>query len=323
MQRSRTRGPVFAGLVYCGILNCMNKSTAIYQRRINQVIDYLNAHLDRSVSLKELASVAFFSPFHFHRIFVAIMGETVNAFTTRQRIEKAARLLRFSKKKITEIATECGFTSPATLSRLFKQYFGISPGQYRKGEKIKNSKIRKELQPITEYHCDMTQEELKKQFPVQIKHLPERKIAYIRVTDAFKEGLVINAFKKLIAWSKEAKLYETETIFGMSKDDPEVTPKEKYRYEACITVPKNINISEEGPVQVTILPSCKYAFTRVSGDINLVAEGINYLFDNWLINSAYECETQPGLEIFLDKANVCNWSHSDLEIGIPIKVISN
>ena len=95
----------------------MTKSTDIYRRRINQVIDHLNGNLHRSVALEELASVAFFSPYHFHRIFVALMGETVNAFTNRLRNEKAARLLRFSQKPVTEIAAECGFSSTATLSR--------------------------------------------------------------------------------------------------------------------------------------------------------------------------------------------------------------
>ena len=279
--------------------------------------------MKRSVSLKELASVAFFSPFHFHRIFVGIMGETVNTFTNRMRNEKTARLLRFSKKSMADISAECGFSSATTLSRSFKQYFGISPSRYRKGEKIKNSKIRKDLQQITEYHCDMKQEELEQQFPVHIKQLPERKIAYIRVMDAFREGVVINAFAKLIDWSKNAGLYGSETIFGMSKDDPEITPKEKYQYEACITLPKDFKVNMDSPVQATILPACNYAFTTVSGDINCVATGINYLVDTWLINSDYECETQPGLEVFLDKENVCNWSHFDLQIGIPVKAIYN
>ena len=301
----------------------MNRSTDIYRRRINQVIDHLNNNLDRSVSLEELASVAFFSPFHFHRIFVAMMGETVNAFTNRLRNEKAARLLKFSKKPIAQIAAECGFTSTPTLSRLFKQYFGVSPSRFRKGEKIKNSKIRKDLQSITEYNCDMTQEELEHLFHVRIKQLPERKIAYIRVTDAFKEGVVINAFETLIDWSKDMGLYGSETIFGMSKDDPEVTPKEKYRYEACVTLPGDFKLNSDSLVQTTILPACKYAFTKVSGDIKLVAAGFNYLFDKWLINSNYECETQPGLEVFLDKENVCNWNYFDLEIGISVKGIIN
>ncbi|MEH3112335.1 AraC family transcriptional regulator [Pedobacter terrae] len=164
----------------------MNGSTDIYQRRINEVIDHLNQNLDRSVSLEELASVACFSPFHFHRIFTALMGETVHAFTSRMRIEKAARLLKFSKESITAIATACGFSSAATLSRQFKQYFATSPGRYRKGGKIKNSKICKELQPVNKYHCDLKQEELEQLFPVVIKKMEERKIAYIRVTDAFR-----------------------------------------------------------------------------------------------------------------------------------------
>lgn len=251
------------------------------------------------------------------------MGETVKGFTSRMRNEKAARLLKFSKKSITEIAAECGFSSNATLSRLFKQYFSVSPGRYRKGEKIKNSKIRKDLQPIIEYHCELKQQELEQLFPVQIKQLKERRIAYIRVTDAFREGVVISAFAKLVSWAKDLGLYESETIFGMSKDDPEVTPKEKYRYEACITLPENFKVDPDRKVQTTVLPACKYAFTRVSGDINLVATGINYLFDNWLINSDYECETQAGLEVFLDKENICNWSHFDLDIGIPVKKIKN
>ncbi|WP_406827107.1 GyrI-like domain-containing protein [Pedobacter sp. KACC 23697] len=301
----------------------MNRSTDIYQRRINQVIDYLNQNLDKVVPLEELASVACFSAFHFHRTFTAVTGETVHAFTSRMRIEQAARLLKFSKKSITEVASACGFSSASTLSRQFKQYFATSPGRYRKDGKIKNSKICKELQPVNEYHCELTQEKLEQLFPVQIKQMKERKIAYIRVTDAFKQGVVILALSKLIDWSKEVGIYETETIFGMSKDDPEVTPKKKYTYEACITLPKDFKVRPDSPVQTKVLPPCKYAFTSVSGNLQLVGAGINFLFDNWLINSNYECEAQPGLEVFLDKENVCNWNHFDLDIGIPVKTVIN
>jgi AraC family transcriptional regulator len=297
----------------------MHKSNDLYRSRINQVIDHVNNNLDRSISLDELASVAFFSPFHFHRIFVAVTGETVNNFTNRMRNEKAARLLKFSKRSIAEISIECGFSSTSTMTRSFKQYFEVTPGQYKKGQQIKSSKIRKELHPITDYHCNMTHEELERIFPVQIKKLPVRRIAYKRVLDAFADGVVLNAFAELINWSKEMNLYHTETIFGMSKDDPEVTPKEKYRYEVCITIPNNIKIDSGDRIQTTTLPAGKYAVIRVSGALNLVSEGINYLFNNWLINSSYECEPQHSLEVFLEKEDICNWNHFDLEICIPVK----
>ncbi len=284
-------------------------------------MDYVNNNLHRSISLEELAAVAFFSPFHFHRTFVAVTGETVNNFTSRMRNEKAARLLKFSKRSISEISIECGFSSTSTLSRLFKQYFGISPSEYRKGGKI--SKIRKELFAVNKYHCILSEEELRDKSPVEIRQLPERRIAYIRVMDAFREGVVSSVFSDLVEWAKKMKLFHSETIFGMSLDDPDVTPKEKYRYEVCITIPKKFEMDPDSALETMTLPKCKYAVTTVSGDFGLVVAATNYLIDSWLINSSYETAAQHALEVFLDKENVCNWEHFDLELCIPVKALTS
>ncbi len=299
----------------------MTNSKEIYQRRINKAIDYVNANLDRSISLEELASVAAFSPFHFHRIFVAVTGESVNFFTNRARLEKAARLLKFSKQSVFNIAMECGFSSPSTLSRAFKQYFEISPSGYRRHGSIENSKIRKELVPLDQYLCPMSDEELVTNFPVKIREFPERRIAYIRIVDAYREGVVLKAFEELVSWAKKANLFDWGTIFGMSLDDPKVTPKEKYRYEVCITIPKNFKVTAHN-MQTMILPPCKYAVVSVSGGFNFVATAIHYLFNHWLINSAHEPDHLPGLGIFLDKENVCNWSHFDLDLCLPVKSLN-
>jgi len=71
-----------------------------YVQKIDRVIDYLRENLDRPVKLAELADVACFSEFHFHRIFTAVSGETLNSFTNRLRLEKAARLLRYSAQSL-------------------------------------------------------------------------------------------------------------------------------------------------------------------------------------------------------------------------------
>jgi AraC-like DNA-binding protein len=86
-----------------------------YISRINRVIDYIQNNLHKSLSLNELARVACFSIFHFHRIFSAIIGETLNDFIQRLRVEKAASLLLSNpKKSITEIAFDCGSMRPST-----------------------------------------------------------------------------------------------------------------------------------------------------------------------------------------------------------------
>src|SRR5690348_5439381 len=116
-----------------------------YVQRINRVIDHLRGNLDRQVKLEELAKVACFSEFHFHRIFSAVSDETLNNFTNRIRLEKAARLVRYTDRSLTDIALDCGFSSSATFSRAFRASYDTSPSQFRKNGEIKKSKICKEL----------------------------------------------------------------------------------------------------------------------------------------------------------------------------------
>lgn len=301
----------------------MAGSIKIYQDRINNAIDYINNNLDKSISLDELADVANFSSFYFHRIFVAIVGESVNSYTNRVRIEKSARLLKYSNKPIFDIAFECGYSSPATFSRSFKKYFQISPSNFRKTGDIKNRKICKELHPMEKYLCDMSLEEKIKLFPITIKNLPKRIVAYIRVTDSYKEGVVIKAFEKLIKWANHNKLLSQTQFFGMSLDDPMITPQNKYRYEACLSLPDNFAVNESDDIKLMELPFCQYATTKVSGDINLVATAMSFMYNYWLINSLYEPQHQYGLEYFLDKENICNWDRFDLELYIPVKPLMN
>ncbi|MFZ0859423.1 MAG: AraC family transcriptional regulator [Candidatus Sulfotelmatobacter sp.] len=145
-----------------------------YVQKIDRVIDYLRGNLDRPVKLAELADVACFSEFHFHRIFRAVSGETLNSFTNRLRLEKAARLLRYSDQSLTDIALDCGFSSSATFSRAFRSGYDTSPSQFRKSGEIKKSKIRKELFPEDEYGLPMSAEEKRAAFPVRLIDIPRK-----------------------------------------------------------------------------------------------------------------------------------------------------
>ena len=76
-----------------------------YERRINRVIDHVQAHLDGDLTLERLAEVAAFSPFHFHRVFAAITGETLSDFIRRVRLERAAGALTLLPE--TSIIEDC------------------------------------------------------------------------------------------------------------------------------------------------------------------------------------------------------------------------
>ncbi|MCB1024475.1 MAG: AraC family transcriptional regulator [Acidobacteria bacterium] len=295
----------------------LSNSSHEYTKRIDRVIDHLRDHLDRQLKLEDLAKVGCFSKFHFHRIFRAMTGETLNDFTNRLRLEKAARLLKRTRQSATEIALECGFSSSATFSRSFTKAFGTSPTQYRKSGKLKNSKICKELFPKNDYILPMTAEEKEAAFPVEIRKFPARNVAYIRVSNAFEVGRVIKAFAKMIDWLKSENIYEKGVLFGMSIDDPEVTPKHLYRYEVCFA--SNVPFTCPDGISRMKIPSRLYGVTRVSGDLKFVSTAWDYLLQCWLINSRYEPDNAPALEIFLSKEKALDWSHFDLELAFPVR----
>lgn len=89
------------------------------------------SNLDSSLRLEDVAQAAGFSPFHFHRVFRAILGETLQQFVKRQRLERALYWMSHTpSRSLTEIALECGFSSSSDFSRSFKQRFEVAPSAF-------------------------------------------------------------------------------------------------------------------------------------------------------------------------------------------------
>ena len=114
-----------------------------YRNRINKVFRYIDENLDSDLSLHRIAAIASFSPFHFHRIFKTITGETLNDCVTRRRVEKSASSLLHKKDmSITELSFQNGFNNNSSFTRAFKRFYGISPTEFRKQNSNRFSKIR-------------------------------------------------------------------------------------------------------------------------------------------------------------------------------------
>lgn len=301
-------------------LHATTQASGAYTWRIDRVVDHLRANLHRPVKLGELADVACLSEFHFHRIFKAISGETVNNFTNRLRLEKATRLLRYSEQSLTGIALDCGFSSPSTFSRAFQSAYGLSPSAYRKGGELNNSKICKEVAPGLGYVLPMSEEERQAAFPVRVMDFPKRQAAYIRVTNTTKTEKVLAAFAAMVDWAKSQPGYAQGVLFGMSADDPHVTPPHLYRYEVCFASAAPFACAQG--MSTLTMPALRYAVIHVTGDLYRIATAWDYLYRSWLIRSDYEPQHAPALEIFGNKEQATDWSHLDLELCVPIRKMS-
>ena len=104
----------------------------IYKERILRVLRYIQGHLDEPLSLDELAGIAYFSPFHFHRIFRGVVGESVKEHIRRLRLERAVSRLRLTDQSILNIALDTGYESHESFSRAFKTMFGATPSVIRR-----------------------------------------------------------------------------------------------------------------------------------------------------------------------------------------------
>lgn len=291
----------------------MTNQKDIYLSRIEKVQKYVNENLHKKLLIADLANVAHFSSFHFHRVFQTLTNESVNNYTNRIKLEKSTQKLSYTNKSILEIALDCGFSSTATYSRAFKDYFGCSPTHFRKKGLPKESKICKKRPDVSEYLCNMNEEQA-----VIIKELEFKTIAYITVYDSFKEGKVLKNMNLLIDWSKQMNVFESGEIIGMSLDDVMVTPKDKYRYLIGITVKESV-VFEHPIIKTMNIPRSKYATLKVNGTIEDVISGWSYLYNKWLINSDYEPNHLYAFEKFLNKEKANDWSNFDLEIALPIK----
>ncbi|BAY85326.1 transcriptional regulator [Calothrix parasitica NIES-267] len=107
-------------------------SNGLTKYQLQQVIDYINTHLDQNISLTDIAKVATISQSHFARLFKQSMGITPHQYLTQQRVERAKNLLHKRQIPIADIAFQCGFANQTHLTKRFRQLIGITPKAYQK-----------------------------------------------------------------------------------------------------------------------------------------------------------------------------------------------
>lgn len=299
----------------------MSDQTNIYLQRINLVIDHISTHLSENLSLEALAELAGFSPFHFHRIFKAITDEPLNQFVNRVRVEQAAKLLRANPSlNILDAAVMCGYDSASGFSRAFKRQFGFSPRRWNRVEALQDSKISKVLEAPSTYTVYKLREiDMIHSPEVKIHTLPKQRLAYVRVNNSYASyQRIIEAHDTLIEWyqNKGGQRYGMK-LYGMSEDDPDITPPEKCRFDWCVAIPNDWQV--RGGFSERIFPETQVASIHVVGDLGALARVWQYLWRCWLPTSRYQPANLPALEIYVRSPGEIGWDTYDMLCAIPIE----
>lgn len=289
-----------------------------YTARINRVVDHIDAHLAQALDLTTLATVARLSPWHFHRVFVALTGETVADRVRRRRLEMAAgRLLVVPPASALSIALDVGFQSAEVFSRAFRAHFGVTPTAWRRGafrgwadrhrhtlSKIRQSDRKahqavmdafrqdRELWPVG--HVPRAKGEKVK---VEIKTLPETPVAYLRYTGPYGGSGIPAAWQRFAAWCAQAGLMQPRRqMYGICLDDPTITPPERCRYDCAVEI--DARFAAGGEIGKGLVAGGRYACTRFTGASAEVRAAWTKLVADWLPSSPYQPDDRPALEIY-------------------------
>lgn len=240
-----------------------------------KIIQYIDNNLDTELSLDRVSEIAAYSPFHFHRIFKLIVGETLQNYIFRKRIEKSAFYLSLRKNLLVkDIYLNLGFSSHSDFNKVFKKYYGKSPSEFRKlsPEKFHTiSQIHSKNGQIDtvfdQYICNI--ENLLNWTTMNLK-IKVTKLQEINLAAVMSLGIanVESSFNVLIDWAKEKQLFPREHLKMISvyHDSFKVTAADKVRIHACMLLDEKLE-KQEGEVFSETLEAGK--FIVGSGEVTL------------------------------------------------------
>lgn len=278
-----------------------------YKHRLQQVVSYLRTHYNQKISIETLENLSSFSYRNLQRVFKAFYNETIGAYVTRVKVENAAKMLMYTLKKIKHIAEEVGYSDVFSFSKAFKKHFGISPSKYRdKKEELfqKSTEINKEIMPF---------------FEEKITVLPEKRVLYTTFKGDYYSTKLDTAWDDFITEAESLGIATDVTeSFGVIWDEPIISEKLVYHYDACLTI-DDLSIFNT-KFSVKTIESETYAVFVHLGSYKTIGDTYDKIFSKWLFTTSYEILEKPFLEFYiLHDGNTEKEEDYKTEIYIPIK----
>lgn len=292
---------------------------SFYARAVQAAIDHIVAHLDDALDLETLSANACLSPFHFHRVFRGMVGETPLELARRLRIERAARQLLDSDRAVTEIAFDAGYETHEAFTRAFRACYSTSPSGFRE---------RKHPQVEIAAPCGVhfiaggeapafiPRDSGGRNMDVEIKEMPELRVGAVRHVGPYNQ--IPEAFERLGAIAGPAGLFQQPgaACLGIFHDDPESTPADALRSDAAIVVPDGVPMP--GELTERRLPAGRYAHTLHVGPYEELGDVWVRFMGEWLPDSGHRMGDGVSYEIYLNDPTQVPKEELRTELYVPI-----
>jgi AraC family transcriptional regulator len=289
-----------------------------YQERILRVLTHIQEHLDEALDLEELARVACFSSFHFHRVFAAMTGETIADHVRRLRLERAAMELRSGAKQVIQVALDAGYEAHAAFTRAFKTAYGVSPAEFRRATgpiAIRDAPSGVHFRPGVPLTTFNTNHITTKVMKVITRKIKPMRVAYLRHVGPY-EDTKQTWFDLTARLSADKQIRKRSVFIGIGHDNPSVTPASELRYDACITVDENYEPKK--PVELQTIVGGDYAVAK-NCPVGKIKDAYQYLYGKWLARSSRELRPAPSFMCWWMPRTWSRARNSGWDIYMPLQ----
>jgi AraC family transcriptional regulator len=294
------------------------ETRSFYEQAVQRTIDEIVGNLDEALDLETLASGACMSPFHFHRMFRGMVGETPLELVRRLRMERAARQVLANDRPITQIAFDAGYETHESFTRAFRVWYLTSPSGFRHRKRARTEIVA----PCGVHFGDnparpfIPRDSGGKAMTVDIKVMPELRVAAVRHVGPY--NLISQAFERLGSIVDHLGVFaRPETMMvGIYHDDPDSTPPDQLRSDAGLVAPEGM-VLPEGLTEQRI-PAGRYASAVHVGPYEQLGDAWARFFGEWLPASGHRLGPGVSYEIYRNTPMEVPKEQLRTEIYIPI-----
>ncbi len=278
---------------------------SFYEAAVLKAARRVQGELDAALDLAALARDAALSPFHFHRIFRGMLGETPLEMHRRLRLERAAAALASSNTPVTEIAFAAGYETHESFTRAFRERYAVAPSEFRRGHREHDSSCGRppqiELATRSGVHFggpfDPSIAPFTKgsNMDITIKEMPALHVVTVRHVGPYNR--ISEAFSRLGQLAGAAGLMGPGgAMLAVYHDDPETTPDAELRADAALVVPADAKVPD-GAGELW-LPAGRYATTTHVGPYEQLGDAWARLMGEWLPRSGHRLADGVSYEIY-------------------------
>lgn len=292
-----------------------------YASVVEQTIARIVAHLDEALDLEELARAVGVAPFHFHRLFRGMVGETPLALARRLRLERAAWRLAHGDQPVTTIAFDAGYESHEAFTRAFRASYDASPTLFRER---RYPRVELAAKCGVHFHADGTvtpfvaRESGGAFMDVVIRSLSARRLATVRHVGPYNQiPLAFERLGQLLGASAPVLHAQGSEMMAIYHDDPEIVPAHELRSDAAVVVPEDFAMA--GGLVEQRLQAGPYACTVHVGPYERLGDTWARLLGEWLPASGRRLRNEPSYEIYRNDPRTTPKAELRTELFLPLE----